>query len=30
MVNVTAGNDAVLKQFIQAWLGQGAPSSGNN
>jgi hypothetical protein len=27
---VTAGNDDVLKQFIQSWLGRGAGSRGNN
>jgi Protein of unknown function (DUF3105) len=32
VVSVTGRNDAVLKQFIQAWLGQGAAgaASGNN
>ncbi|MDQ6805903.1 MAG: DUF3105 domain-containing protein [Actinomycetota bacterium] len=30
MVRVTSGDDAVLKQFIQSWLGQGATRSGNN
>jgi hypothetical protein len=32
LVSVTGRNDAVLKQFIQAWLGQGAAGtgSGNN
>jgi hypothetical protein len=30
MVRVTGGDDGVLKQFIQSWLGQGATSSGNH
>lgn len=30
MVRVTGGDDGVLKQFIQSWLGQGATGSGNN
>ena len=30
IVGVTPVNDAVLRQFIQAWLGQGASGSGNN
>jgi hypothetical protein len=30
MVRVNGGDDAVLKQFIQSWLGHGATGSGNN
>ena len=34
LVTVTGRNDAVLRQFIESWLGQGAPSpprpAGNN
>jgi hypothetical protein len=30
MVRVTGGDDGVLKQFVQSWLGQGATGSGNN
>lgn len=29
MLRVTASNDAVLKQFIEAWLGKGAAAPGN-
>lgn len=30
VTRVTAPGDAVLKQFIQSWLGQGAAGTGNN
>jgi hypothetical protein len=30
MVRVTGRDDAVLKQFIDTWLGRGAPHTGNN
>ncbi|HWC84995.1 MAG TPA: DUF3105 domain-containing protein [Solirubrobacteraceae bacterium] len=30
MAGVTAANDGPLKQFIESWLGRGAPGSGNN
>ncbi|MDQ6779077.1 MAG: DUF3105 domain-containing protein [Actinomycetota bacterium] len=29
IVRVTAGDDALLKQFVQSWLGQGATGSGS-
>jgi hypothetical protein len=30
IVRVTDENDRALKQFIESWLGSGAPGSGNN
>jgi hypothetical protein len=30
IAQVTASNDAVLKQFIESWLGRGATADGNN